>query len=244
MKFKPSAGSTLLLAALAIIFLMLARWQLDRAGEKLERERAFQAAGTRTSLSDTLNTFTRVELYGELDRERHFLLDNRVHLGRPGVHVLTPFRTDSGTVLVNRGWLPLMDRRELPAVPTETGPLTLRGHLQPFPAAGVQLGEADRLVTDRWPQLVTYPNQDAFGAALEVDKSGGLSTWLLYLDADSPAGFEGRDWKPYTMGPDKHRAYALQWFALAVTAVGAWIALGIHRGGRGEGSSVSKEATP
>jgi cytochrome oxidase assembly protein ShyY1 len=225
LKFKPSAGATLLLTALAITFLMLGRWQLQRAEEKTERELAFTQAPTRTRVEKDLPTFTRVELTGELDSQRHFLVDNRVHRGRPGVHVLTPFRTSSGLLLVNRGWLPLENRQRLPEVPTAAGTVVLRGHLEPYPELGVQLGEADRLSADRWPQLLTYPQREAFADALGAD----LSRWLLYLDADSPGGFEGRDWRPYTMGPDKHRAYALQWFALALTAVGAWVALGVHR---------------
>jgi cytochrome oxidase assembly protein ShyY1 len=43
------------------------------------------------------------------------------------------------------------------------------------------------------------------------------------------AGFAGRDWQPTTMGPDKHRGYAVQWFALAATAFIAWLVLGSIR---------------
>ena len=49
-------------------------------------------------MSSDMQAFTRLQLAG-LDPERHFLLDNQVYRGPPGVHVLTPFQDSaSGTL--------------------------------------------------------------------------------------------------------------------------------------------------
>ena len=47
----------------------------------------------------------------------------------------------------------------------------------------------------------------------------GLLPVVLLLEADAAHGF-AREWRPvYGTTPDKHRAYAMQWFTLAaVTA--------------------------
>jgi surfeit locus 1 family protein len=157
------------------------------------------------------------------------LLENKLYRGRAGVHVLTPFETRAGDLLlVNRGWLPLPpDRSSLPAVPTPDGELELRGRLAPISQPGVQLGEPVALQPDRWPQLMVYPDWTRIETALRRP----VHQQVLYLDADHAAGFEDRNWTPFTMGPDRHKAYAVQWYGLAATAIVIWLILGI-RGGR------------
>lgn len=230
MKFKPSWLSSLVLAALAITFTELGRWQLDRAQEKRQLETRFDQADTRQSLpgDGSDSQFMRLDLSGSWDGQRHFLLDNQVWKGRAGVHVLTPFQdAASGRwLLVNRGWLPLSyDRLQLPQVVTPAGPVDVSGHIQGFPSGGLRLGEAEPITTGQWPKLMTYPEHDQFATALGLE----LSNWVLYLAPDSAGGFDGREWKPTRMGPEKHQGYALQWFALALTAVVAWLILGVKR---------------
>jgi len=41
-----------------------------------------------------------------------------------------------------------------------------------------------------------------------------------------------RDWPPPSSGIDKHRAYALQWYALAATAFVFYVATGFRHGSR------------
>jgi len=228
MKFKTHWALTLLLAGLAVLFLFLGNWQRERAAEKRAAQADFDAAPTVTALTGDLPDWTRTRLVGTLDGERHLLLDNRIFQGRAGVHVLTPLRlAGGGVLLVNRGWLPLPpDRSSLPAVPTPSGTLDLSGRLAPLSRPGVQLGDPAPLQAERWPQLLVYPDWERIEAALGV----GLHRQVLYLGADQPAGFEDRDWTPFTMGPDRHQAYAVQWYGLALTAVVTWLALGFTAG--------------
>ncbi|MEM1412506.1 MAG: SURF1 family protein [Pseudomonadota bacterium] len=230
MKFKTSGGLTLLLAGLFVVFVLLGNWQRDRAEGKRISQQDFDTAASVTALSDALPAWTRARLAGELDTERHLLLENKLYRGRAGVHVLTPYTLAGGaTLLVNRGWLPLPpDRSSLPAVETPSGLLDLSGRLAPISQPGVQIGEPATLQADRWPQLMVYPDWDRIEAALGQP----MHHQVLYLDADSAAGFEDRNWTPFTMGPDRHMAYAVQWYGLALTAVATWLVLGFTAGRR------------
>ena len=76
---------------------------------------------------------------------------------------------------------------------------------------GFRLGKPDELVTDEWPQLVTYLDLETVSHALGTP----LTLWLLQLDPADSGGFEGRQWTAAVMGPEVHAAYAFQWFALS-----------------------------
>jgi surfeit locus 1 family protein len=232
MKFKPSPGLTLALLAIGILFARLGFWQLDREQEKQNLFEQFDHAPMMTiehALKSDEGIF-RVEAYGHFDEQRHVLVDNRIFNGVAGVHVLTPFYLNSGKViLVNRGWLRLQpDRRRLPAVTTEQASRTIAGMLKKPSMDGHRLGDPDVLSVDKWPQLVTYLDLDSISAALEIT----VEPWLLQLDPEDSAGFEGRHWKAAVMGPAVHRAYALQWFSLMVATAIIWLSLSVRRGQR------------
>ncbi len=90
----------------------------------------------------------------------------------------------------------------------------------------MQIGEPVTLQADAWPQLMVYPDWERIETAL----GRSLHRQVLYLDADSPAGFGDRAWTPFTLGPDRHMAYAVQWFGLALTALVIWLVLGFRAG--------------
>lgn len=226
--FKPSIASIALTLALLALFLGLGRWQLQRAESKQQRIELHASAPQQTGLPnpDEALEFTRVTLEGSFDPARHILADNKVLSGRAGVHAYTPFMLlSSETVLVNRGWLPLPADRSLPPVPTTEGVIRISGRLGPITGTGRQLGQTDSVSERQWPQLLTYPDLDRISPALGVQ----LYPLVLFLDHDSPGGFEGRDWQPVFMSPARHRAYAFQWFALAAATIAGWFLLGLRK---------------
>lgn len=228
--FQTHWALTILLAALGLVFLSLGNWQRERAAEKRMTQSAFDNAPSVTRVADDQPAWTRAQLTGVLDTQRHLLLENKLYRGRAGVHVLTPITLSNGAaLLVNRGWLPLpLDRSSLPEFETPAEGLELTGRLAPISQPGVQIGEPVALQADRWPQLIVYPDWDRIETAL----GQSLHRQVLYLDADQPAGFEDRNWTPFTMGPDRHMAYAVQWYGLALTAVVTWLVLGFTAGRR------------
>ena len=242
MPFRPSITQTLILVTLAAVFLRLGLWQLERKADKELLFERFENAPS-MSLGQALEAgqpFTRVAARGHFDPERHILLDNKVWQGRAGVHVLTPFVPEVGpALLVNRGWLPLpADRSYLPDVPTASGAFELTGRLAPPPGVGRRLGAPDALVTDDWPQLVTYLDLPSVAGALEEP----LAPWVILLDAADPGGFEGRQWSPAAMTPAVHGGYAVQWLGLLAATVVIWLVLGLRRGRQRD--EASRTTTP
>ncbi len=237
MQFKPSPGLSVSLIAIAAAFVWLGNWQLERKGEKQSLLDQFENAPM-LSIEEALKQdyrFSHVQAYGHFDRTRHVLLDNKILNGRAGVHVLTPFILNNATtVLVNRGWLPLPpDRMHLPPVPTDHSLRTINGILKKPVTDGLRLGKRDELVTDQWPQLVTYLELETVSGALGTP----LTPWLLQLDPAEPGGFEGRQWKAAVMGPEVHAAYAFQWFALSLATMIIWLTLGVRRAQRRQNTS-------
>jgi len=225
MAIERPLGAGLALLPLALLMAALGWWQIEKLKEKQALIAGFESAESMTleQAVESGKRFTRIDATGRFDPRRHILLDNMVLDGRPGVHVFTPFQTFSGTsILVNRGWLPMaVDRRSLPEIWTAAVPVNIRGILAPPPEHRQKLGAPTELSANDWPQLVTYLDLDQAADALEIS----LPDWVVWLAPDDPAGFEGRDWSPAVMTPERHRAYAIQWFALAVTALVIWLAL-------------------
>jgi surfeit locus 1 family protein len=219
MAMQRTSAASLVLLPLALLMAALGWWQIQRMEAREALIQEFENAPNLT-LEEALrqeNRFARISATGRFDTRRHVLLDNMVLNGLPGVHVYTPFTTFSGTtILVNRGWKPMAaDRRSLPEIWTPTVPVGIRGMLAPPPEHRQKLGEPDNLTTEGWPQLVTYLDLAAVASALQVQLPGRI----VRLAEDDPAGFEGGDWSPAVLTPERHLAYAVQWFALAVVAL-------------------------
>lgn len=222
-------AATVAVFLLVTLFINLALWQTKRAEEKAETEQQYRSATTvlfAIALAEK-KRFAHIDVNGHYDPVRHILLDNQIWNGRSGVHVFTPFYTlDGATILVNRGWLPLVpDRHTMPEIPTPEDQIVLSGRLNTLPVPGRILGEADKLNPDRWPQLVTYLNYEDIGKLLAAP----LENWVIQLSDSEQTGFEGRDWKPVFMSSSRHKAYAFQWYALSMTGFVLWIMSGFKK---------------
>lgn len=207
---------------LIAFFLHLGRWQLNRADEKRAILAAAEAAPTLHwgDWQEAPARYAQVSLSGQFDSQRHVLLDNQVLNGRPGVHVFTPFKLSPAEcpgrpcwVLVNRGWLALSADRQLPDIPTPGEVIHIRAQVNQPPQVGLRLGQQQALDSRHWPQLMTYLDPPLVAAAMNLSLPG----WILQLNADSPGGFDGRDWPVVNFGPEKHLSYAYTWFSLAFT---------------------------
>lgn len=215
-----------------IFFSSLGIWQLYRAQEKaalFERyeERSQDAPldldGTQWKPDDI--AYRHVLVRGNFLPGRLILHDNRIFESQPGYHVLTPLvieGTDT-VVLVNRGWVPVgPSRQRLPVVETPEGPVKLTGVVQ-VPGKAIVLGpeEPD---WGAWPKVV----QKVEPLRFEKELKHRVLPYVLRLDPGQPYGFD-RDWRPYYgIGPDKHRAYALQWFSFAIILLVIYLATGLR----------------
>ena len=208
-------------------------WQWHRAQEKRAIEGAF-AAGNATvtelgaRLTDSLPRFSQVRARGRYDDAHQFLLENMSHGGLPGYQVLTPLLLSDGRALmVNRGWVPLSaSRRDPPKVPLDqaAGEVAPAGRLDALPVAGIALGHLAPAASAPWPRLTSFPTMADLSAALQRP----LEARQLLLNADEPLGYV-RDWHPTGIGPDRHLAYAVQWWGFAALAVGLYARLNWQR---------------
>src|SRR5690606_5134032 len=120
-------------------------WQLDRLEWRTERNRAVAERLaqptlpiTSARLDTTGLTYRRVELRGEFDETRSFVLAGRTFQGMPGVHVVSPLRLENGdVVLVNRGWVRAPDAATVDLRPFRVeGPVRLTGIIVPSSRSG------------------------------------------------------------------------------------------------------------
>jgi surfeit locus 1 family protein len=224
-----------ILIAVAVIGVCtrLGFWQLERGQAKAERLAtiAERAAQPPRSLAQLLALRSPahypVEVQGRFDNARSLLLDNRIHEGRAGYFVLTPLRTDPGQqVLVNRGWIPRGPSREqLPQIPAIDGHVTVRGRTYVPPETAWVLGP-EEITSPDWPLRIQQVDMQALEALLGVE----LAPFEIRVAPghDVETGEEMlRDWPDSRLKPERHYAYAVQWFAMALAAliwflVAAW----------------------
>lgn len=230
LQFRP--GVPAMVAALfgLALFSGLGTWQLQRAGykERVQQVYAAQTSREPVRLDEAADddNYLPVRVQGRYLPQRTLLLDNQIRVGRAGVHVYTPFVPADGgaAILVNRGWVPWTDRRRMPSVEVDGDRREVLGRLGQPANPGIRLGPAS--VVQGWPLPLTYIDYGELETVLELS----LRSAVLLLDPGEPDGFE-RDWRPDFggFGPERHRGYAVQWFALALAVVVILVVTGTRR---------------
>lgn len=220
------------MAGLAVVFVLLGRWQWRLGDEHAAQYARFTHGAARVialggAPLSSVADYQRVSVRGIYDGRHQFLLDNSIHAGMDGYEVLTPLRRPGGeTVLVDRGWVAFSgSRSHLPDVALrEGGPITVSGRVGRLPVAGLSFGRAPPPPGPRWPKVTSFPRRAELSAAL----GRPVARRILLLDPAAPDGYV-RDWKLPGMPALQNWAYAIQWWALAVTAGVIWLVLSFKR---------------
>jgi surfeit locus 1 family protein len=206
-----------------VLLLSLGFWQVTRAKQKqalIEQQQHSMSADRLSMNTDTpddlaLLNYREVTVTGHYDKNHQFLIDNQHVNGKVGYFVLTPLIIAGGAkaVLVNRGWVPLNpDRSVLPALPIQSTAVTIKGRIHRFPSVGVKLAGAETPTTS-WPAVVQVVETPVLAKII----GHSLFSFQIELDPQMPEGFL-RVWHTaLVMTPEKHIAYAVQWFGLAFT---------------------------
>ncbi|MGR9107948.1 MAG: SURF1 family protein [Gammaproteobacteria bacterium] len=220
---------TLILSGVCIgiftVLIALGIWQLQRSVEKEEsldllKSRLAQAPlrlnGEFQALDDLL--YRRVTVRGVYDFGHQFVLDNQVFEGRVGAFVLTPLKIEGAqqAVLINRGWVPVVDREIVESDLAILKPrVSLAGIVNRFPGVGFKL-EGGEIPRGGWPGWLQWIDPETLSSVLGYP----VLPFQVLLDPDFHPGFV-REWKiNFPVSPVKHLAYAVQWFALAGLLVG------------------------
>lgn len=208
----------LLVFVLILTCLGMARLQLWRAeirGDRFERE---QAALVSAPVSLSAQLREREKLLDRMATARGrwlagktLFVDNKIHGGRAGYHVLTPlqFSGSEVVVLVNRGWVPAPRlRSELPSVVSPGGEIEIAGVTRSFETRTFELQK-------------TPPQGAVWQHVREADYrilSGldALPVILLQTGADSDGLI--RDWGSPENPATRHYGYAAMWLVFAVMA--------------------------
>lgn len=191
------------------------RLKLDEAAQVLDRRetKPLSAAGDATRM----NAYDWAAGVGEFADAPAVLLDNQQRDGRVGVRAYRLFVPSGATpLLVELGWLPLPGDRDMPHIERPTGMQQVHGLLAPPPSAGIIEPAAQSEGENAW--LVTSMDAGAMRALL---RQPDLPPRVLRLDpAMNDIGYaRDLDILPNTIPPERHLAYAVQWFGLALTVL-------------------------
>nr|WP_243749403.1 SURF1 family protein [Pseudoteredinibacter isoporae] len=204
------------------LLISLGFWQLDRATEKEQilttLEEVKRLPGTRWE-ANGLESGRLVQATGYFDTDKYWLLDNRIHRGKVGFEVIMPFYTEGNIALVNRGWIEGdLSRRSLPELTTPSGELSIVGRVH----IAMENALVDFQSSDGWPKLISSVHLEAMYNNLEQNRAITATDNIIRLQQDSQAALVS-DWPAVNVLPQKHIAYAVQWFAMAFALFAMYI---------------------
>ena len=207
-------------AAIGIaVAISLGNWQTRRGDEKVamqakadaaERATPLQIEATLASIEGVaLSLPRRVRVTGVFDPTGTVLLDNRMLGPVVGYEVITPLLIGDGlpAVLIDRGWKARADSPHPDKVPAPVGRVTVQGLAVARPSALLELGSTKLDVPGVWQNL----DYDTYE---RLTKRSIARFVIRQADPDAADGLR-REWPSAASGVDRHRGYALQWYALA-----------------------------
>lgn len=153
-----------------------------------------------------------------------FLLDNQHVEHQFAFSILSPLQLGEKVVLIDRGFVKAdITRQHLPKINTPKEKLKLKGSVYYPSKKGFVLGESYERKGDN---LYIIEKIDTELIAQFLHKS--VYPFIIRLDKNEQAGFI-REWAIVSMPPERHYAYALQWFAMAFVVVILYIGLNLKK---------------
>ncbi|WP_299081476.1 SURF1 family protein [uncultured Paraglaciecola sp.] len=217
--------ATLITFVSVVIMFALGNWQLQRAEQKTQRLLAIELAANAeqidlhqvlgSSISEMLDMPVNFE--GVAVSERYFLLDNKIYKGRVGYQVLVPIQTDAGTVMANFGWVAATNSRDiLPRIELNDARIPYAGIVS-LPLHNAMIKET-ALLDGKWPKILQQIDLEV----IQQHYQQQVLPFVVRLNAQQELNFV-RDWQPVVMAPEKHLAYAVQWYLLGLAALAVFV---------------------
>jgi len=158
---------------------------------------------------DSVSVNQEYRLYrvnGHFLKQPQLLWENQFRDGQAGFDHLRVFRVEgmNKALLVDLGWV----ATELDLITDVVGHQSLKGYVY-YPKKGFELGTV-KLQKSQELQRIPYLNL----AHIEPILQPPLYEFVLRLQQDLP-GYR-QDWPVVSMTPQKHWAYAIQWYGLAL----------------------------
>jgi len=215
--FTHSCLEYLLILLLMFILIKLGFWQLHRAHEKRAIILQFQEQQRYPSLVWTTDmkapvAYQKIKVDGKLLKQRLFL-DNQFYQHQIGYHLIVPIKIQNKILLVDAGWVRASNQRnKWPTVDIKNQKIWEGVVYFPLSSKVTYLN-----------QLVDHQQGHRMGIELlDIPKitrllQGEVLPWVLRLDKDDSQLLK-REWPLVSLSPEKHYAYAAQWFFMAFIA--------------------------
>lgn len=224
MSFRPSLWATLITVPAVLAMLGLGTWQLQRMSWKADlmqrvaqRVHAAPVPLPAAPEDPAAWEFRPVTVAGRFLHDKELRLVARPRQGQAGYEIVTPLLRDGGgTVLVNRGFVP-MDRRDPASRPQGQveGLVTVAGIARlPQPATLFQ--------PDNTPGADTWMRADSSAMAAVLGLSGVSPLIVEAMPGQAPGGLPAGI-EPRVELPNNHLQYAVTWYGLAATLVAIYL---------------------
>lgn len=210
------------------LFVVLGFWQLSRADQKSQWLTELKQAPVALELLalNESSLYRTTLINAQPVSDFVFLLDNKTYQGRFGYEQWCLFATERGVIAASLGWVAGFSERTK------------------LPETSCQISLNQQAATLRMP-----PKNPLFDAQSNSRHSSDKNIWIVQtLSSDWLMQFTGEPivafvqlnnpkpginiWQPSTVSPEKHFAYAIQWFAMAAALLGMFIFAGIRFGNR------------
>ena len=228
-RFTPCWRMSLFALLSILFFTRLGFWQLQRADEKkqmlmVHRTFASQAPMVWQPSNKLPSQYQQLIVHGQF-LPKLVLLDNQHYRHQFGYHVISPLVASNGhVILVDRGWLAGdITRQTLPVADMLTGTVNVEGSAYYPSAKNWILGQS---LEKEQPNLVVVELVDIKLISQFLHKS--VYPFIIRLGKHEANGFV-RKWAIVAMPPERHNAYALQWFAMAFVIFILFIVLNIKK---------------
>lgn len=232
-RFRPALLPTLVTLLFVALFVRLGLWQQHKAEAKqvlqarLEQRLSQPPAPLPASIDDRESwRYRSVTVSGSYDARHQILIDNQMHGGSAGYHVITPLLPDDGgtAVLVDRGWIAAPpDRRQLPEVETPAGSQRVQGYLW-LPGKFYTL-EQPPATGGPWQPVWQNLDLARYAAALPYH----ILPLVIRLDPASDSGGFVRAWPLPAERVAMHLGYAYQWYGFALTLLVIYVVVNLKR---------------
>ncbi|KTD13298.1 SURF1 family protein [Legionella jamestowniensis] len=226
-RFTPNWKMAVLTCIGILFFSRLGFWQLHRAEEKKQMLAMQSKFATESPIHwqpdlSLPKQYQRIIMKGKF-LPKTILLDNQHYQHQFGYDILSPLLLPSGSVvLVDRGWMAGdLSRQTFPSPQVPDEILNIVGSAY-YPSKTLLIGAAfekkanailiERIDTDLISQLLHKP----------------LYPFIIRLDKAEKHGYV-REWAIVAMPPERHYAYAVQWFALAFVCLVLFVVLNFKK---------------
>ncbi|KAF7769057.1 hypothetical protein PCIT_a3604 [Pseudoalteromonas citrea] len=222
-KYKLSSLlATTAVFVIVVVCLSLAMWQWQRAENKallLGQEGVIltqEEARLEAMFADSVDAIhsAKFKVSGSFITEKVWFLDNKIVAGRPGYDLITLFQANrlNDVLLVNLGFIAAPALRTLPNIRLPEEDVELELQIKSKDIKGFTLATQPAMST-KSHNLLQYLDLSYFSTIT------GLTIYpFVTYQLGNTVAVAIPHYKAVVMSPQKHRAYALQWLLIGLSA--------------------------